>query len=171
MIDFFRLIHYNFIMMNKYKFGNISKLYHPVYDDPALPAPLDPVKAGFTSPAESYIGEELKISDFIEHPVNTFFLKVSGDSMINFGIMDKSFVSVEANSTAKSLEIILVEMDHEFNIKQYFIDETGRRFLVPGNDNYDEVEIREGMSFNIRGVVTNSITTFKVRELIRGRRL
>ena len=46
-------------------------------------------KAGFPSPADDYVEQNLDLNEFlIKHPAATFFVKVSGDSMIGAGIHD-----------------------------------------------------------------------------------
>jgi DNA polymerase V len=46
-----------------------------------------PVKAGFPSPAEDYLEQNLDLNDhLIQHPATTFFVRVDGDAMIGAGI-------------------------------------------------------------------------------------
>ena len=45
------------------------------------------VSAGFPSPADDYMDNRLNLNDYvIKHPTSTYFVKVSGDSMIGAGI-------------------------------------------------------------------------------------
>lgn len=52
-----------------------------------LPLYSCPVSAGFPSPADDYLEGQLDLNQYlIKHPVATFFVRVSGDSMIKAGI-------------------------------------------------------------------------------------
>lgn len=167
MIALFSKNAYNFIM--KYKFGNISGIYKPVIDvDHKITVYNTPVKAGFPSPADDYIDSELSLSDLIEHPLQTYILRIAGDSMKDFGIMDGSYVIVDSYPEAQSGDIILAVVNTEFTIKQLSI-RSGKRFLVPGNEACPELEIKEDMDFEIRGVITCTFTRF-VRRNQRRRR-
>ena len=45
------------------------------------------VSAGFPSPADDHVERQLDLNEhLIEHPAATFFVRVSGDSMIDAGI-------------------------------------------------------------------------------------
>ncbi len=45
------------------------------------------VPAGFPSPADDFIDKKLDLNEFlIRHPSATFFVRVSGDSMVDAGI-------------------------------------------------------------------------------------
>jgi DNA polymerase V len=51
------------------------------------------VAAGFPSPADDYIENTLDLNDFlIEHPAATFFVRVTGDSMIGAGINSGDYI-------------------------------------------------------------------------------
>jgi SOS-response transcriptional repressor LexA len=55
----------------------------------ALPLYLSPVVAGFPSPAEDYLDRKLDLHEYlVKNHAATFFLRASGNSMINAGIMD-----------------------------------------------------------------------------------
>ena len=47
--------------------------------------------AGFPSPAENYVEEKLNLNSYlIKNKESSFFVRVSGDSMINVGIFDNA---------------------------------------------------------------------------------
>ena len=61
----------------------------------ALPLPLFSalVPAGFPSPADDYIERALDINEYlVTQPASTFFVKASGKSMVNAGIMDEAIL-------------------------------------------------------------------------------
>ena len=51
----------------------------------AIPLFLDRVPAGFPSPAQDYVERTLDLNELcIKHPAATFFVRVEGDSMIEY---------------------------------------------------------------------------------------
>ena len=66
------------------------------------------VAAGFPSPADDYIENTLDLNDFlIEHPAATFFVRVTGDSMIGAGINSGDILIVDRALSARSGSIIV----------------------------------------------------------------
>ena len=62
----------------------------------ALPCEVSLVSAGFPSPAEQESGKRLDFnSHFIKNPNATFYVKVSGDSMIDRRIDDGDILLVD----------------------------------------------------------------------------
>ena len=52
--------------------------------------------AGFPSPAENYIEEQLNLNKYlIKNKESSFFVRVSGDSMMNVGIFDNDIFLLE----------------------------------------------------------------------------
>ena len=52
-----------------------------------LPLYASTVQAGFPSPADDYIEEQLDLNKYlIKHPTATFFVRAAGDSMVGAGI-------------------------------------------------------------------------------------
>jgi len=67
-----------------------------------LPLAGESVAAGFPSPADDYIDRGIDLNEaLIQHPSSTFFLRVSGDSMIGAGIHDGDLLVVD-RSLARS---------------------------------------------------------------------
>ncbi|MFM7311940.1 MAG: LexA family protein, partial [Cyanobium sp.] len=65
---------------------------------PSLRLPLagESVAAGFPSPADDYIDSGIDLNEaLIRHPSSTFFLRVSGDSMVGAGIQDGDLLVVD----------------------------------------------------------------------------
>ncbi|WP_228024326.1 MULTISPECIES: S24 family peptidase [Synechocystis] len=75
----------------------LPEIYRPsrrtVY---GLPLYACPVSAGFPSPAEDYLEGKLDLNQYlIKHPAATFFVRVTGDSMIGAGIHAGDILIVE----------------------------------------------------------------------------
>ena len=71
------------------------KLYRPSEEEVTLPL-VEGVKCGFPSPAEDYLEGKLDLNKhLIKHPSATFFVKVTGDSMIEVGIHEGDMLIVD----------------------------------------------------------------------------
>ncbi len=115
------------------------------------------VSAGFPSPAEDDVDAELDLNELlIKHPAATFFLKVSGDSMINAGIHNGDILVVDRSLTPSNGKIVIAAVNAELTVKR--LQTKGKKvFLVPENGAYPILEVKEEMDFRIWGVVTNVI--------------
>ena len=61
------------------------------------------VAAGFPSPAENYIEEHLDLNKYlIKNNEATFFVRVSGDSMVNVGIYNNDIIIVDKSLSPKT---------------------------------------------------------------------
>ena len=118
------------------------------------------VSAGFPSPAEDYIEQRLDLNELlIHHPAATFFVRVNGDSMNGAGILHNDILVVDRSLEPASGRIVIAVVDGEFTVKRLFIDGDICR-LVAENPEYPAVEMSEGTSCEVWGVVTSSIHQF-----------
>lgn len=121
------------------------------------PLILARVPAGFPSPAEDYIEGRLDLNrHIIKHPMATFYVRVSGDSMIDAGIHPGSILVVDRAVEADDGDIVIARIGDELCVKRLRIGE-GRIWLAPENSAYDTIEITEGMDFEVWGKITCSI--------------
>lgn len=122
-----------------------------------LPLYQTSVSAGFPSPAEDEVDQELDLNELlIKHPVATFFLKVSGDSMIKAGIHNGDILVVDRSLSPGNGKVVIAAVNGELTVKR--LQMRGKRvLLVPENDAYPILEVTEEMDFRIWGVVTNVI--------------
>ena len=67
-----------------------------------------------------------------------FMLRVSGESMIDAGIMDGDLAIIEKTSTASNGEIVVALIDDEATIKRFF-KENGHYRLQPENKTMDPI--------------------------------
>jgi len=125
--------------------------------DQRLPLYQSSVAAGFPSPAEGEIDQELDLNTFlIKHPAATFFLKVAGDSMINAGIHHQDILIVDRSLEPVHGKIVIASVNGELTVKRLKRD-GGKVFLIAENEAYKPIEITEEMDLRIWGVVTNVI--------------
>ena len=122
-----------------------------------LPVFLERVPAGFPSPAGDYVEGKLDLNQhLVKHPAATFFVRVTGDSMIGKGIHSGDLLIVDKSLDPKDGNIIIAVLDSELTVKQ-LEKRKGKLRLLPANKNYEPLEVSEQQSFEIWGVVTNVI--------------
>ena len=119
------------------------------------------VKAGFPSPAMDYLEERIDLTkEFIKHPLSTFLVDCSGDSMINAFIPPKAKLIVDRSLNPRNGDIVLAVLNGEFTVK--FLKKNEHRcWLIPANSKYREIEITPEMNMQIWGVITHVITDGK----------
>ncbi len=123
-----------------------------------IPFVLSQVSAGFPSPADDYIETAIDLNkELIRHPFATFFVRASGDSMIDAGIRPNATLVIDRMIETKSGDIVIARIGDELCVKQLFIDDEGKVLLIPKNANYKPIEISEDLDFEIWGKVICSI--------------
>lgn len=115
------------------------------------------VNAGFPSPAEDEMEKSLDLNELlIKRPASTFFLRVSGSSMIKAGIQDKDILIVDRSIEPVHGKIVIAAVNGELTVKRLHLE--GKKiFLMAENDNYPRISIGEGTELHIWGVVTSVI--------------
>ncbi|MCK4311396.1 MAG: translesion error-prone DNA polymerase V autoproteolytic subunit [Candidatus Cloacimonetes bacterium] len=129
----------------------------------ALKCPLigTEIPAGFPSPAQDYIEENLDLNKFlIDHPTATYFVKVEGYSMVDAGINPGDILIVDRAAEPIHKKVVIAIVDGELTVKRLRADK-GRWFLVPDNPEFEPIEITKDMNFQIWGVVTYAIHKMK----------
>ncbi|HSL61287.1 MAG TPA: translesion error-prone DNA polymerase V autoproteolytic subunit [Desulfotignum sp.] len=123
----------------------------------SLPLYMTAIEAGFPSPADDYIEGSLDLNQhLIRHPAATFFVRVSGDSMVNAGIFPDDILIVDRSLEAVDKKIVIAVVDGDLTVKRLRI-RSGNPLLEPENDRYPPIEVTPDMAFEIWGVVTSVI--------------
>ena len=118
---------------------------------------VEKVAAGFPSPAEDYIEGRIDLNEhLIAHPAATFFVRVSGDSMINAGIHPNDILIVDRSIEPAHGKIVIAAVDGLLTVKRLF-RRHGFIQLVPENPDYPAIKIKSQQELMIWGVVTNVI--------------
>jgi DNA polymerase V len=124
------------------------------FDRTGSPLFLQPINAGFPSPAEDYIEDYLDLHKLmVKNPPATFFLRVCGTSMVGAGINDGDLLVVDRSVEAGNGKIVVAAWDGELTVKRIKI-KNKRIFLVPENDQYPIVDITDQEDTTVWGVVT-----------------
>lgn len=118
------------------------------------------IPAGFPSPADDLHETFDIVSHIVKHPSATFFMRVTGDSMVGAGIFDGNLLVVDRCLEAESGDIVVAVVDGEFTVKR--LRRCGATVeLVPENSRYRKVTLTEDMELEIWGVVTGTYKSFK----------
>lgn len=129
-------------------------------DEVKMPLYSHKVVAGFPSPADDYIEARLDLNQkLIGNKEATFLLTVQGDSMKKVGIKDGDILIVDKSITPSDGKIVIAALDGELTVKRLSIKSTGT-WLVPENDHYSPIPIKDESDVVIWGVVTATISQF-----------
>lgn len=103
-----------------------------------LPLFLERVACGFPSPAQDYVEDRLDLNRLaVRHPSATYFIKVSGDSMIGAGIGDGDLLVVDRSLNAEHGDIVVASVAGEFTVKELQTRPVLR--LLPHNARYQPI--------------------------------
>lgn len=70
---------------------------------------------GFPSPAQGYEKDPLDYNSLlIKNPAATFTMRISGDSLSEWGILSGDFLVVDSSVRAKRNRLVVSEIDGEF---------------------------------------------------------
>ncbi|ADP71665.1 Peptidase S24/S26A/S26B, conserved region [Rhodomicrobium vannielii ATCC 17100] len=127
----------------------------------ALSLFLSRVPAGFPSPADDYLEGELDLNKFlIRNPAATFYVRLSGDSMVMAGLFDGDILVVDRAISARHRHIVVAVVDGELTVKRLW-SSGGVIELRSENPAYQPIKMVEGRELVIWGVVTGSIRRFE----------
>ena len=135
-------------IMNKYL---NNKVLLPIY--------LCKVEAGFPSPAENYVEQELDLKEYlIRNSDSTFLVRATGKSMVNVGIFPGDILIVDRSLEAKNNSIIIVSIDGELTVKRLIKDNDNKKlYLKSENLDYPNIDLKIESDTMVWGVVTYSI--------------
>jgi DNA polymerase V len=115
------------------------------------------VPAGFPSPAADYEEGKLDLNrHLIRNPAATFFVRVTGDSMIKAGIHNGDLLVVDRSIEPGDKNVVIAVVNGELTVKRIRIRKN-KLTLVAENDAYQSQEINGQIEFEVWGVVTNVI--------------
>lgn len=132
--------------------GELQRVYCPLC--------LEPVSAGFPSPADDYIDQALDLNELlVVNPPATFFVRVHGDSMIEAGIHPGDILSVDRSEEAVDGSIVIALLNGEMVVKELSLFPRPR--LIPKNAAYEPIELNDNDDFEIFGKVRGLVRVFK----------
>ena len=126
-----------------------------------VPYLLSRISAGFPSPADDYIENNLSLSELlIRNHLSTFLMKTSGDSMTDVGINDGDILVVDRSIEAKNRDIVIAILEGNLTVKRLLFKTNGLVVLESENTAYKDIKIPESADLEIWGVVTSVIHQF-----------
>ena len=110
--------------------------------------------AGFPSPGEDWIEQELDVASLlVPHPTSTYFAQVSGHSMQGAGIGDGDLLVIDKALDPKPGSIIIAVLDGQYVVRQFDMrHET--ILLLAAHPAYPPIPITSETRFAVWGVVT-----------------
>src|SRR4030042_1287141 len=132
-----------------YKPDRATKRRQPIF--------IATVPAGFPSPAGDDEEGKLDLNrHLIKNPAATFFVRVTGDSMLKAGIHSGDLLVVDRSLEPRDKNVVIAVVNGELTVKRIRIRKN-RLTLEAENDAYKSQEINDQIDFEVWGVVTNVI--------------
>jgi repressor LexA len=109
--------------------------------------------------------EAIESTDTFEVPASllrkrdSYALRVTGDSMIDEGILDGDIILVEERPDPNAGELVVALVDGEATVKRFHRERNGSVRLQPSNANYKPIMVEEG-DLKIRGAVVGLIRRY-----------
>ena len=114
------------------------------------------VVAGFPVPLDNdERSQDIDILSMLcPHPEASYLIRVSGNSMIDAGVLSGDIVIVDkSNRNPTPHEIAMCELNGEYTLKHFILEE-GQGWLVPANPEYPKIRITPDDDFSVWGTVT-----------------
>lgn len=109
---------------------------------------------GFGAAADDYAERGIDLNEqLIRNKPATFFMRVSGNSMVNAGIFDGDIVIVDRSLKPQNGKIVIAVVDGEMLIRRYEKTINSLR-LIPETTKLSPIDINEFMDFKVWGVVS-----------------
>jgi DNA polymerase V len=116
--------------------------------------------AGFPAPGDDQVEKILDINDLVvKNPASTFFVRVTGDSMIGAGIFEGDVLVIDRSKDSVDGSIVVAAVNGELVVKRLSLKE-GTQMLISENDAYAPIRIGDGEECFVWGVVVGSVRTF-----------
>ena len=121
------------------------------------PLLAEPVPAGFPSPASDFVEDRLSLDEhLIEHQEATFFMRVTGQSVTQFGIHDGDLLVVDRAVDPTDRCVVIAVVDGAFTVKQLCRLPEGV-LLRAGAPGHGDILVNPEQDFTVWGVVRWSI--------------
>ncbi|NLW48536.1 MAG: translesion error-prone DNA polymerase V autoproteolytic subunit [Firmicutes bacterium] len=130
-------------------------IYHPNQESEfTLPNVGDQIVAGFPSPAEDYLEAMLDLNkELIKNPSSTFYGRVKGVSMKDAGVDNGDLLVIDKSLTYRNNALAVCFINGEFTLKR--IKREGETLLLmPANQDYQPIVVKEDTEFTVWGIVT-----------------
>lgn len=122
------------------------------------PLALEPVAAGFPSPADDYVEARIDLNlELIPRPLSTFFMRVAGDAMAADGILDGDLLVIDRSLRARPGMLVVASHDGAFVLRR-LERRAGRLWLVAGSEGWPPLALDpEGGDPELWGVAIHAV--------------
>lgn len=128
-----------------------------------LPSINNSVKANFSAPTNDYLESKLDLTKYlIQNPNSTYYIRATGDSMIEYGIFSDDLLIVDRSLDPKIGDILIVAIYGELTCRRLAYMPNSL-CLVSGNPNYPIIPL-ENKDVHIWGIVIHNIHSLKARN-------
>jgi DNA polymerase V len=142
-------------MVVKY-LGDTSEGDFPLIEIPYF---LNRVRVGWPSPADDYVERPIDLNEYlIKNPAATYFVRVSGDSMIDAYIGDGAILVVDRSVEPKHKSIVVAAINGSYACKRLLTKP--KICLASENSKHAPIFIKENEELEIAGVVIAAINTY-----------
>ena len=120
---------------------------------------LNKVRVGWPSPADDYVERPIDLNEYlIKNPAATYFVRVSGDSMVGAFIGDGAILIVDRSVEPKHKSIVVAAINGAYTCKRLLTKP--KVCLAAENSKYPPIFIKENEELEIAGVVIAAINTY-----------
>ena len=124
-----------------------------------IPYFLNTVRVGWPSPADDYIERPIDLNEYlIRNSAATYFVRVSGDSMINAYIGDGAILIVDRSIEPSHNKIVIAAIDGSYTCKRLLLKP--KICLVSENPKYSPILIDREEELEIAGTVIAAINLY-----------
>ncbi len=107
------------------------------------------VCAGFPSPAEDLGAQRIDLASLLgTEREDTYFMRVSGQSMMDLGIFNNDIVVVSRGRRPRDGHIVVATVDGEFTVKQLY-KKFGKIKLKAANPTFPDIVPKDGQTITV----------------------
>ena len=132
-------------------FGNIGQWPMGLVCDTPVPYYEVGVSCGLPNEMGQLPPEMILLPSEITRGRRVFIVDADGDSMTGVGIYSGDQLLIESTQRVHSGEVVMVSIDGEELLKVYYVDDTGRHWLLPANPKYQPCELTADMNVRFCG--------------------
>ncbi|MAD91693.1 MAG: DNA polymerase V subunit UmuD [Gammaproteobacteria bacterium] len=124
-----------------------------------IPYFLNTVRVGWPSPADDYVEKPIDLNEYlIKNSAATYFVRVSGDSMIHAHIGDGAILIVDRSIEPTHNKIVIASINGSYACKRLLL--RPKVCLMSENPKYSPIMIKQEEELEIAGTVTASINIY-----------
>jgi DNA polymerase V len=124
-----------------------------------IPYFLNTVRVGWPSPADDYVEKPIDLNEYlIKNSAATYFVRVSGDSMVDAHIGDGATLIVDRSIEPTHNKIVIASINGSYACKRLLLKPTV--CLMSENPKYSPIIIKQEEELEIAGTVIASINIY-----------